>query len=134
MAFLYPCVTRGAEPTRPQQLPDDVQSRGKPAAGRLVLNALCAGFSSPGSLTLGKPEAELVARDAVGKPREEAASLVSADLGTQQLLMDGVRPGQAPWELHHDPLQAPCSPYRKQQAGDKSLSGQPESQRGNSEV
>lgn len=29
-----------------------------------------------------------------------------------------------------DPLQAPCSPYRKQRAGDKSLSEQPESQRG----
>lgn len=54
--------------------------------------------SSRGSLT-GKAEAELAAR-------EEAASLVSADLGTQQLLMDGVRPGQAPWEpqtIHYRP-------------------------------
>lgn len=99
-----PCATRGAKLARPQQPLDGVESvaccRGRrdQQLGGWSLAHVVLASSSRGSLT-GKAEAELAAW-------EEAASLVSADLGTQQLLMDGVRPGQAPWEpqtIHYRP-------------------------------
>lgn len=102
--FSVPCATRGAKLARPQQPLDGVESvaccRGRrhQQLGGWSLAHFALASSSRGSLT-GKAEAELAAR-------EEAASLVSADLGTQQLLMDGVRPGQAPWEpqtIHYRP-------------------------------
>lgn len=110
MAFLYP-VWQGSRATRPQQPLDGVERRmlqreKRPAAGRLVPSPLCAGLQLSGKPNWENLKQGWQPRMQWGKPREEAASLVSADLGTQQLLMDGVRPGQAPWEpqaIHYRP-------------------------------
>lgn len=45
--FSVPLCYEGSCTHEAPAAPDDVQSREKPAAGRLVLSPLCAGFSSP---------------------------------------------------------------------------------------